>query len=89
MKQYRDSHELILMLIESVVNFDLLPPILYHSFNLIMQQTNFNLLQIECSIDHSSIQIDKFVPNQNLFTSREPLDFVMKLFDHQIKFQQI
>ena len=69
MKQYRDSHEMTLMLIESVLNFDLLPPILYHSCNLIMQQTNFNLMQIECTLDQSSIQIDKFVPNQNLFTA--------------------
>ena len=89
MKQYRDSHEMTLMLIESVLNFDLLPPILYHSCNLIMQQTNFNLMQIECTLDQSSIQIDKFVPNQNLFTAQEPFEFVMKLFDHQIQFQQI
>ena len=51
MKQYHDSHEMTMMLIDSVLNSDLLPPMLYNSCNLIMQQTNFNLLQIECTID--------------------------------------
>ena len=89
MKQYRDSHEMTLMLIESVLNSDELPPILYNSCNLIMQQINFNLSQIRCTLDHHSIQIEKFVPQSNLFTTLEPLDFVMKLFDSQIKLKQI
>jgi len=89
MKQYRDSHEMTLMLIESVLNSDELPHCLYNSCNLIMQQTNFNSLQIGCTLDQHSIQIGKFVPNSNLFTTLQPLDFVMNLFDSQIKLKQI